>query len=173
MSEKHEEQPKTPENEESKPFRFKDKYNEFQIPRGLKLLVDQKPDLGTLGSYLYVLVHVSSSQQAEYKHTENVHFTPQLKEGEDPIRISNVFEKLSKAYEGSEGMEKFIGVRKELLDLCGHEFVLELERYLGVDSQGIEAGDERPLLGVDMEIIKNLAHYIEKEAGYEEIDKKD
>ena len=169
MSEKSEGQPELSRKEESKLFRFKDKYNEFQIPKGLQLLVDQKSDLGTIGSYLYIIVHVASSQQANYRHTEDPqHFTLSERE-KDPVSADDALKELSKTYEGEGGMGKFIEARKELLELCGSEFVLELEQYLGVDSRGLEAGDKRPLLGVDRKTGVALAHYIQKEKGYQEL----
>ncbi len=157
------------EKEPQPPFYFKDQYREYQMPQELKLLCDQLGKKHSLNRYLYLLSHVSGSQQAERQGTENVHFTPILREGQDAVSASTYIEEISKGYEGSGGMENFIEERDENIKLCGEDIILELERYFGVDSQGIEAGDLRPLLGVNNDIVKAVAHYIHRENGYQEI----
>ncbi len=159
-----------PHEKEPQPlFCFKDEYNEYQIPQELKLLCDKLEKKHYLNRYIYLLAHVSGAQKAEYKGKENVHFIPILEEGQNAVSESIYFEELSRGYEGSRGMESFIKERDETIKLCGEDIILELESYFGVDSRGIEAGDLRPLLGVNNDILMAVAHYIHPENGYQEI----
>ncbi len=143
-------------------FIFKDEYGRYEIPGELKLLLDENPSL-PLNVYITRLMHVACFQQDEYKgRTPGTHFVPQLKEDEDPVEVSSSIESITRTYEGSKGMKNFIKARDDLINEVGEDLVLKIEKILGVDSGGIDGGDDRPLLGVDTEMVKALSHYRDK-----------
>ena len=155
--------------EEEKLFSFKDTYGEYQIPEGLKLLIDQNPDLA-IQVYITRLAHTASSQIDDYKGREDkTHFTPVIRKGQNSVETSTFVENISRVFEGKEGIKNFIDARDDLIASGGRDFVLRLESFLGVDSRGVEAGDEKPLLGVNERVLVSLAHYHNKMSFYDEI----
>lgn len=156
------------EEEPSLDFKFKDKYGEYKIPENLKQLCDKKfSKNGWILVYLTKLVHTASSQQANYKDgSQIVHYELQEQESEEQaVSGSSLFESVSKSYEGSQGMENFTEARDELIKIFGNEDVLQLESMLKVDSAGVDAKDENPLLGVDIKAAVALSHYLSKIPG--------
>lgn len=159
---------KSVEREPKPDFLFKDDYGEYKISEDLKQLCDDKfNDNNWILVYLARLAHVASGQQAEYKGDAEVsHYGL---DGGDPVEGSALLESVSRSYEGREGMTNFIEARDELIRIHGNDVVLQLESILKVDSAGVEAGDERPLLGLDKKMVASLSHYLQKAPGYQEI----
>lgn len=136
-------------------FVFRDQYCTHEMPVGLKELADNqfKKFKRIVEYYLTVLHNVTLGQKADYK-------------GKNTELLSEL---LSENYKGEKGMSSFFDKRRRLLDKIGRDALLELESYMKVDSQGVEGGDERPLLGVDKSVVIALGHYMAKSSGYEEI----
>lgn len=138
---------KESECEGQPPFLFKDKFGTYEIPNELIHLCDQFKKFGELiRKYLNILAFVASDQKKEYEG-KNIHGCSYKK----------------------YAMNIFLDARYELVKKCGLEVVRQLDSFLKADSKGIEAGDERPLLGVDDEIIIALDHYVGQREGYKEI----
>jgi len=69
-----------------------------------------------------------------------------------------------------EAMDTLLDARYEAGKACGSkEIMAKLEHCLGIDSRGLEAGDRRPFLGVNMETVKAVFHYLDKDTEYQEI----
>jgi hypothetical protein len=136
------------EKDLNRDFSFKDKHGEYQMSQELKSLCDTfgKEQKDTLNAYLFTLVHLGVDQKQAYSDPD--------------AEISSTT---------ASTMKMFVIRRDQLIGALGQDVVLELERWLGVDSQGVEAGDERPLLGFDQEIAIAVAHYIHPEEGYDSI----
>jgi hypothetical protein len=141
------------------PFIFKDKFGSYEISRELKNLCDNlehaNPHIKELiDSYLINLIHIAYIQKDEYKKRGKTY-----EETPSQITMEN----------RQSEMDLFIHRRNKVIQKGGSEAIARLELYLSIDSRGLEAGDARPFLGANMEIIKNLAHYLHKETGYGEI----
>lgn len=128
-------------------FYFKDKHGEYKLTQELKLLCDSLENRKPLSLYLYNLIHTSIDQKKQRKESKKVpeYFIDSM----NPT---------------------FIERRNMVLDSYGRDIVLRLESCLEVDSLGIEAGDSRPFLGVNKDLVLALSHYCDPTEGYEVIE---
>lgn len=161
------------DKEPQKTFAFKDTYGRWEMPLGLKEIIDalfrENKITLIMNFYLTRLAHVAGAQQDARKGKEDNPFIPNVRKGQDPVESSIVWESYARKFEGVEGMATLIEARNGVIDVVGLETVRQLESYLKVDSAGLEAGDPKPLLGVDMNIARALHHYVIRADGYEEI----
>lgn len=63
-------------------------------------------------------------------------------------------------YNGQEVLEHLFDVRKDCISEYGKDKVELVEKAVGIDSIGIDMGDPKPLLGLDIEKVKIAWHYV-------------
>ena len=179
------------EHEGQLPFLFKDKYGSYEMPMEVRQVCDDltKKEHFAISNYLTRLAHVASYQKEERdeklgfkKDKKSTSFellgrvdedhvtTPIDKlEIDDVIEANNVLGAIARSYQGKQGMANLVEARNNAIKAYGRDIVLKLELFLGVDSGGIDAGDEKPLLGVNKEMVIAVVHYISREDEYQEI----
>lgn len=147
-------------------FTFLDvKERSHTIPAPIKTICDT---CDSVHWYLFRLLVVAGQQQEEY-FGEEAH--PSLIPFFDPAKHDDRIKKTTKAlirrfdqcYEGKMGNKRVQESREDLAAQITRETLSLWEAWLGVDTRGVEAGDNRPYLGVNLDRVCSLLYYYTEE----------
>jgi hypothetical protein len=78
---------------------------------------------------------------------------------DDVIDISSLQEQIAQSYEGKLGWYNLREKRRNIVSTLGKDFLAELDQILGVDTAGLQAGDEKPFLGVNTDLANAMSIY--------------
>lgn len=117
---------------------------------------------GVLGMYLYKILHTAASQQQRTKGGDATHFVPlnSPQNVDEAVDVSNTLEGISRTYESVQAMQRIMNDRTDLLRTMSRTDLQSIEQWMGVDTVGLTAGDQQPLLGVDSVKVRALIAYL-------------
>lgn len=141
-----------------------------EIPMTLKNLIDEVaancPGSAYLSQYLYMLGSVGNDpyKSGELPLRSLTPLGAEPKEIDAVVRqsleIAHLEQSLSDAYTGDTGMENVHSARGRAIIDFTKEGVKRLEAALMIDSAGLDANDQKPLLGMDMNLVRAAFSYL-------------
>lgn len=147
---------------------------EYSIPKRIKDQVakfcfEKELNLKPLYSYLLELsilapTRLKRSQENPLEVVEEIGVHPESIDdiAEQSNRVSNFADQLEQHYGSAEGIRAWKDdLRRKCIEKYGAEDFRTFEELIGVDSRGLDVGDPKPFLGVNLEVLRATGAYTE------------